>query len=592
MSERPPSKPPLGEAAASPSGVVAGLNAKLADASRQAERFQAILEIGTAISSARDIDALLRTAMDKLSALVSAEASTLFMLDAEKNELWSRVLKGSSLKEIRVPAHSGIVGSVVKSGKTLLLPDAYDDPRFNREVDRQSGFKTRSIIAAPLLHMSGKMRGVVEVLDGKVNAFTGEDRALVETVASQIAAVLDNVLLFEQLRAQNKELDLLYEVERMMSSTEDQADLLDRILFKATEVIGAPAGSILLLAEDQNALLFKTVRGERSSELISMSLKQGQGIAGRVAETGETIRVEDADSSEFYDPTVARKLGLKVKAVLAVPIRGENRILGSLELLNKTGGFTAADERLATLIAGQTGRSILQRAAREAGERKGRLEAIGQMLAGVLHDLRTPMAIISGYAQLVAAEKEARERSTIAQVIEKQVEHINAMTRETLAFARGEREILLRKVYLQHFVREVEEYLRKDFERTGVELKVQASYTGAARVDENKMKRVVYNIARNAVQAMPDGGRFTFHVDREGDDLVMRFSDNGPGIPQEIADRLFESFVTARKWEGTGLGLAIVKKIAQEHGGTVTCKTRLGRGTTFEVRVPAGVPAT
>jgi signal transduction histidine kinase len=124
-----------------------------------------------------------------------------------------------------------------------------------------------------------------------------------------------------------------------------------------------------------------------------------------------------------------------------------------------------------------------------------------------------------------------------------------------------------------------------------VELKVQASYTGAVRVDENKMKRVVYNIARNAVQAMPDGGKFTLQVDREGDDLVMRLSDNGPGIPEEIADRLFESFVTARKREGTGLGLAIVKKIVQEHGGTVTCKTRVGKGTTFEVRVPAGIPA-
>jgi signal transduction histidine kinase len=535
--------------------------------------------------------------MDRLTVLLAAEASTLFMYDQAKNELWSRILKGSSLNEIRVPAGSGLVGSVMKDGKTLVLADAYDDARFNPEVDRLSGFKTRSVIAVPLQHVSGRMLGVIEVLDRKINAFSPEDVSLVETVAAQIAAVLDNVFLLEELRVQNDELrkaqaelSLLYEMEQAVSSTQSQADLLDTILRKGIEVIGAQAGSILLLEEEANALFFRAVRGERSEALTSMSLRSGQGIAGRVAETGQPIRVDDAESSELYDPSVASKLGITVRALLAVPIPGEQRNLGALELLNKPGGFTEADERMAALLAGQTGRAILLRAAREAGERKGRLEAIGQMLSGMLHDLRTPMTVISGYAQLMASEESPEERAANAKVIGKQVEHINSMTRETLAFARGEREILLRKVYLQAFIKEVEEFLRKDFDSTGVELKVVANYTGAARVDESKMKRVVYNIARNAVQAMPDGGQFTIQVDREGDELVMRFADNGPGIPPEIEARLFESFVTAGKANGTGLGLAIVKKIAEEHGGRVTYQTRRGEGTSFEVRVPAGLP--
>ncbi|HVE85765.1 MAG TPA: GAF domain-containing sensor histidine kinase, partial [Myxococcales bacterium] len=327
-----------------------------------------------------------------------------------------------------------------------------------------------------------------------------------------------------------------------------------------------------------------------TESLHSVALKRGQGIAWRVAETGQAIRVDDVESSELYDRSVARKLGITIGPLLAVPIPGEKKNLGTLELLNKPGGFTSADERLATLLAGQTGRAILLRAAREAGERKGRLETIGQMLSGMLHDLRTPMTVISGYAQLLAAEINSAERSGYAKVIEKQVDHINSMTRETLAFARGEREILLRKVYLQNFIKEVEEFLSKDFESTGVELKVVPNYTGTARVDESKLKRVVYNIARNAVQAMPDGGKFVVQVDREGEDLVLRFTDNGPGIPPEIEARLFQSFVTARKQSGTGLGLAIVKKIAEEHGGTVSYRTKQGKGTTFEVRVPAGTP--
>jgi signal transduction histidine kinase len=207
----------------------------------------------------------------------------------------------------------------------------------------------------------------------------------------------------------------------------------------------------------------------------------------------------------------------------------------------------------------------------------------------VLHDLRTPMTVISGYAQLLVTEEDEDERRRISQVIEKQVEHINAMTRETLAFARGERELLLRTVQLHRFIAEVKEFLLKDFERTQVSLEIQDRYNGPARIDENKLKRLVYNIARNAVQAMPEGGRFTIVVDRQADDLVLRFEDNGPGIPRPIADRLFQSFVTAGKAGGTGLGLAIVKKIAEEHGGTVRFESTVGQGTTFEVRLPAGV---
>ncbi len=294
-----------------------------------AERFNAVLEIGTALASARDVDALLTLVIERLSGLLSADAATLFVHDAEADALVSRVLRGGGLKELRLNPRDGIVGHVFQTGETLLIPDAYSDGRFNPEGDRQSGFRTRSIIAAPLRHVSGHLLGVVEVMHSKVAAFNGEDRALVEAISAQIAGVLDNVLLVETLRAQNEQL----------------------------------------------------------------------------------------------------------RAALG----------------------------------------------------KERLAAVGQMLSGVLHDLRTPMTIISGYTQLLAEEESAAERAQLAKRVEKQVEHISAMTRETLAFARGERELLVRKVYLQHFCREVEEYLRKEFEPCGVELRMKVSYAGTVRADENKL---------------------------------------------------------------------------------------------------------
>src|SRR5215469_974717 len=595
----------------SPAGLLSGLTDKLQELEsavlRQAERFSAVLEIATLLSSVRDVDALLRTVMDRLSSLLQAEAATLFMLDAEKQELWSRVLRGGGqLDEIRLPLGTGIAGHVMATGQSLLLGDAYTDSHFHPNIDRMSGFVTKSMIAVPLKHVSGRILGVVEVLNRKTNVFSAEDLALVEAVATQIAAVLDNVLLYEELRAQNealrkaksdlsaalKDLDLLFETEKAVSTAEKQSDLMDALLARVAPTLGATAAAIFLVdpGESQGALYFKNVVGEAES-LVTVKLKPGQGIVGHVARTGQTVRVARAADHLAHDPSIPARLDIRADAVLSVPIAVEEGVVGALALLNKPTGFTESDERLATLIAGQAGRSIKVRRNRDEAEQRERLAATGQMLSGVVHDFRTPLTVISGYTELMATEPDEQQRLQYAGVVDKQFEHLNAMMRETLAFARGERELLIRKVYLQKFASETEAYLRQEFKKSPVRLSVVPRYTGPARFDEGKLRRVVFNLARNAVEAMPTGGNFLFSIDREADDLVLRFEDDGPGLPPEIAGRVFESFNTVGRPDGTGLGLYIVKQIADEHGGTVRVQSEPGKGTRFEFKIPVGLAA-
>src|SRR5262249_15257670 len=191
-------------------------------------------------------------------------------------------------------------------------------------------------------------------------------------------------------------------------------------------------------------------------------------------------------------------------------LMAEDDALGVIELLDKQGaGFDDEDLKLLVLIAGQASRAIQIARAKEERLNQSRLASIGQMLAGVLHDLKTPMTIVSGYAQLMAQIDDGEQRAQYVEQILKQFDSMSAMTREVLAFARGESNLLVRKVFLHKFLAEVERHLGHEFAGKGVKLVIDAAYRGVAWFDEQKVMRVVHNIARNAAQAMPGGGTFT-----------------------------------------------------------------------------------
>jgi signal transduction histidine kinase len=200
------------------------------------------------------------------------------------------------------------------------------------------------------------------------------------------------------------------------------------------------------------------------------------------------------------------------------------------------------------------------------------------------------MTIVSGYAQLMAQSDDPRQRGQYSELVLKQFDLMAAMTREVLQFARGESQLLVRKVYLHHFIAAVRDQLGRELGARQVELVIDARYSGVAWFDELKLFRLIHNLARNAAQAMEDGGRFTITVDSDGVELLLGFADNGPGIPEAIQGRLFEAFATAGKHDGTGLGLAIVKKIVDDHQGRISYESKPGVGTRFAVALPLERP--
>jgi K+-sensing histidine kinase KdpD len=570
---------------------------------RERRQLEIVQDIGLALGSILDLDELLARIAENVTELMDAERSTIYVVDPETSDLWSRVAQGQEEVEIRLPLGTGIAGWVAKRGEVLNIADAYSDERFDATWDATTGYRTRSCLCAPMATKSGQVIGVIQVLNkGTGGSFTIDDEILIQAIASQAAITLHNARLVrslldkneelrqtkEELEQRNQELDLLLDIEQLANSARDLDQLLGRVITRASERCDAAAGAVVLVNSTSETLTLDVSFAARGAELTRFSLPWGEGPAGWVIQKGQPLRADDATTDARCTKTTEHPAGYDARTVLCVPLRGHHGILGAIELLDTKGrdAFTDGDEKVLTLISGQVAQAIDLARTRERRDREERLATIGHLLSGVLHDLKTPMTVISGYVQLMVQADDSKLRQSYADTVLKQFQYIGSMTAEILAFARGESNILLRRVYLHQFIEEIGELLRKELEPRGIDVIFELNYRGTARFDEVKMRRVFYNIARNAAEAMPDGGTFSISINRDDKNVILGFSDTGTGVPEEVRNRMFQSFATAGKKGGTGLGLAVVKKIIDEHGGTITFSSEPNRGTTFTITLP------
>jgi signal transduction histidine kinase len=444
------------------------------------------------------------------------------------------------------------------------------------------------------------------VLNKKRGDFTDDDADILAALATQAAVSIDNSRLFmsvtqkniqlldmtEQLEHRVRDLKLLFNLEHAMGRATSLEDLFIAVLGEAMRACEAKMGAVALRdQEDRTGDLF--VIDERAKKLKRLPYPEDVGMIGWAIRNDEVLVSADAEKDPRRDEELDQRVGQgRAKTALVVPLEGEHSApMGAIAIYNKRGvhAFSAEDRELLKLIAANASTAIRLQLSRDSLEREQRLTTIGRLLSSVIHDLKTPLTVIRGYVQLMESSGSTAEREKFAELILRQFEHIGAMQREVLEFARGEKRVLLRKVYVQQFFDDVRDQLESDLAKRGIELVVDVQEKGTARFDEGKILRVVHNLARNAAEAMAPGGggKFVIKVTRDKTDraLVLSFSDTGPGIPKEIEHRLFQSFVTSGKRGGTGLGLAIVKKIADEHGGTITVQST-GRGATFKLRLP------
>lgn len=554
---------------------------------RSERRVEAMKQIGRVLGSNLELDSLLSEVVHSTTELLEADRSTLFLIDPASQELCARVIEGDELREVRLARGEGIAGWVAKNGRSLRIADAYKDHRFHGAVDKRTGYRTRGILASPVRRpQSNQVIGVIQVLNKREGSFDPDDARLLEAIAAELGVALEVSQLYGEamertaaLEQTHRDLSLLLDTERAISESPELAEMLERILDTALSIIGARSGVVYILSTDGSLLEAAAARGSYAASLAKARLPAEEGLLGQVVDSARPLLKNDAE---------LRRGRVKVKQAVILPIKTRREgVIGVLELLNKRrgGGFDPHEVRSLSVVAAQAGRAIHAEHRRQERAQTERMSAIGRMLSGVIHDLRTPLTLIGGYTEVMAETEDAAGRQAYAHRVKKQVDLLNSMTKELLSFARGERAVLVRKVYVERFMDELRESLEQQLKGQHIELQVEARYRGAARFDASKMRRVLQNLARNAREAMPAGGSLKIEVEREGEELVFTVKDTGAGIPEELRGHIFEPFRTRGKEGGTGLGLAMVKQIVEEHQGSVSFASSR-RGTSFTLRLP------
>ncbi len=559
---------------------------------RKQIEMSSIQQIGKSLSSELRTTRLLPLIMTEVTRLMHAERSTFYIVDQERGELWSQIAQKAEILEIRLKIGTGIAGHVAKTGEIINIEDAYNDDRFDPTTDKKTGYRTRSILCMPIFEPlknesdAPVIIGVLQVLNRIDGVFDKEDEELLASMASQIAIALINARLYASLEKKVSELNLLFDIEQELNKAKSREEMINWVLKKITDTLFVESSVAALF--DGNQETFGTIISYNIDAAKNEQFKQMNAVP-LIAEaiSGGSISVlNDFDQTKTAETDIFKKIGIEVRHLVVVPLKFEEKTIGVIALFNKKGKndfFRNEDLQLLKSISGQTARSLETYRLRKEKENAEHLASIGNMMSTIVHDLRTPVNNIQGFVELMQEEDEQEMRDEFAGIVLEQVNTLTSMIQDVLDFAKGKTSILPIKYPVDKIISQFSKLYEDGIKKKGYEYEAACDTASMVYVDPEKMGRVFMNIMKNALEAMPEGGKFSIRASEENGEILFSLSDTGSGIPEEIRDKLFDSFVTSGKEGGTGLGLAIVKKVIDQHKGRIEVESGKNKGTTFNI---------
>lgn len=467
---------------------------------------------------------------------------------------------------------------------------------------------------------------------GPALVFRGGTLSLAEPLDEVSRQMLELCLRAVEEAARNRALlEIVFQTELALSSNLNLKSLLVELMALTQQALQTEVGSVMLLDDTKTRLYWELAGGDEAGVLQQRSLPVGEGIAGRVAQSGEPIIVTDAQQDPRLARWVDETTAFRTRSILCVPIRFKGEVIGVLQALNKMEGtFTEDDRELLELIAAEAGVAIenarlygtLEERVRQRTKeltdanqqvsqalielkatqtqliQAEKMASLGKLVAGVAHEINTPLGamtsntdtLIRGFKKMaVVAGAQSESLITLLtpllQTNADACQRISAIVKNLRKFARLD-EAEWKNVDLREGM-ESTLALVHHLHKGRVEMIREYGDIPLVECHPSQLNQVFMNLLANAVQAIEGPGKIWIRMSARDNRVTVEVQDTGSGIAEEHLSKVFDpGFTTKGVGVGTGLGLSICHQIVAAHKGAIRVTSRKGMGATFTLVLP------
>ncbi len=584
-------------------GHLAGLleNVRLhAETRQRAENLALIHTVVQRVVGLTSVNEIAQAAAELMAANFAFDRAMLLTTSAGRDVFTVLGLAGldaeAGLRGARFPADCGLFRGVLLDGRSVRV--AHLEPQTACEV--LNPLPQAAAMGVPL-YDGERIFGALYV-ERVAQVFSENDLIALQALAGVLSSVMVNAQRYQQLQTSVRQLQAVRETALDMAGEMDLEVLLRRVVHRVRLLVEAKGAELALV----DASRVRIVVSENPwQDYTGKEVPMMAGIIGRVAALGEPLVVADYNAWEGREHLEQRE---PFQAMAAVPLQLKGQVIGVLAVSDDKPGrvFRNDDVRLLELLAPQVAvfirnarlyqelqeRMAAQKATEQQLVRSARLAAVGEMAAGVAHELNNPLTTVAGFVELVLEElpPDWPQRADLELVL-REARRARSVVRNLLDFSRPTENMRVR-TDMNELIGDVLTLVQHLVRTLGVELRIQLwEDVPWVSVDPNQIKQVLLNLVHNALQAMPHGGVLTVQSAqkrrRKQRWLTVRVEDTGVGIPQDNLSRIFEPFFTTRPvGSGTGLGLSVSYGIIKEHGGFIEVESAPGEGSCFTIWLP------
>ncbi len=403
-----------------------------------------------------------------------------------------------------------------------------------------------------------------------------------------------------------RELETFLKFSSIINSSLKIEDVLNYAMQWAEEFMNAEASTVYELDEEKDEIFIRFARGKKREPIKGIKLKLGEGVAGRVVQTGKPIVIRDVGKEPRFSNKFDRKTGFETSSMICVPLVLRDKTIGALQVLNKKSkeAFTGSDLELLTTMSQQIAVALDNaklyrrlekkfeltdkelKAIQERLIRSERLMAMGHLVQGVAHEIRNPITTIGGFASRLEKELKGQPKLTrYITIIQEESGRLESLVKQVHEFG-----ILLSVTLKMDDISGTLDQVIKEFgplaRAQGITFSTEIDNDlPLIKMDSPQLIVALSNIIENALESMPEGGNLTLAAKKEQDTILIKVIDTGYGIAKEDQDSIYDPFFTS-KTRGAGLGLTMVYQIVMNHNGEIKIKSEKGKGTRVILSFP------